>query len=60
MYCRNLIPDENVIWCPEQLMTAILAHVHYLPSTWKNKAHTIAVQKEFSHLFQFKAVNEHL
>ncbi|XP_017471467.1 PREDICTED: autophagy-related protein 9B-like [Rhagoletis zephyria] len=50
-----MIPDENLIWCPEQLMTAILAHVHYLPSHWKHKAHTAAVRKEFENLFQFKA-----
>lgn len=52
-----MIPDENLIWCPEQLMTAILAHVHYLPSNWKNRAHTVAVRKEFENLFQFKAVS---
>ncbi|XP_067638182.1 autophagy-related protein 9A isoform X3 [Eurosta solidaginis] len=55
LICRTMIPDENLIWCPEQLMTAILAHVHYLPSHWKNKAHTAAVRKEFENLFQFKA-----
>lgn len=55
LICRNMIPDENLIWCPEQLMTAILAHVHYLPSNWKNQAHTSLVQKEFGNFFQFKA-----
>ncbi|XP_004536765.1 autophagy-related protein 9A isoform X2 [Ceratitis capitata] len=53
--CRTLIPDENLIWCPEQLMTAILAHVHYLPSHWKNKAHTADVRKELENIFQYKA-----
>lgn len=53
--CRTLIPDENRIWCPEQLLTAVLAHVHYLPSEWKNFAHTTQVQQEFGHFFQFKA-----
>ncbi|KAM8711350.1 hypothetical protein ACLKA7_000484 [Drosophila subpalustris] len=52
--CRTLIPDENLIWCPEQLMTAILAHVHYLPTEWKSQAHTAHVRKEFSNFFQFK------
>lgn len=55
LLCRNMIPDENMIWCPEQFMTAILAHVHYLPSNWKNQAHTSLVQKEFGNFFQFKA-----
>nr|XP_016930414.1 autophagy-related protein 9A [Drosophila suzukii] len=53
--CRTLIPDENLIWCPEQLMTAILAHVHYLPSEWRQQAHTARVRQEFSSFFQFKA-----
>ncbi|XP_017044652.1 autophagy-related protein 9A [Drosophila ficusphila] len=52
---RTLIPDENLIWCPEQLMTAILAHVHYLPSEWRQQAHTARVRQEFSNFFQFKA-----
>ncbi|XP_017115433.1 autophagy-related protein 9A [Drosophila elegans] len=52
---RTLIPDENLIWCPEQLMTAILAHVHYLPSEWRQQAHTTRVRQEFSNFFQFKA-----
>ncbi|XP_013119032.2 autophagy-related protein 9A [Stomoxys calcitrans] len=55
LICRNLIPNENLIWCPEQLMTAILAHVHYLPATWKNQAHTSVVRNEFGNFFQFKA-----
>ncbi|XP_030560315.1 autophagy-related protein 9A [Drosophila novamexicana] len=53
--CRTFIPDENLIWCPEQLMTAILAHVHYLPTEWKQQAHTAHVRNEFSNFFQFKA-----
>ncbi|KAL5276671.1 ATG9A family protein [Megaselia abdita] len=52
--CKILIPDENQVYCPEQLLTAVLAHVHYLPSDWRNHAHTTQVRKEFDHYFQFK------
>ncbi|XP_033250467.1 autophagy-related protein 9A-like [Drosophila miranda] len=52
---RTMVPDENMIWCPEQLMTAILAHVHYLPTEWKQLSHTALVRNEFSNFFQFKA-----
>ncbi|XP_005180922.2 autophagy-related protein 9A [Musca domestica] len=55
LVCRNCIPNENLIWCPEQLMNAILAHVHYLPANWKNQAHTSMVRHEFGNFFQFKA-----
>uniref|UniRef100_A0A6B2EAH5 Autophagy-related protein 9 n=1 Tax=Phlebotomus kandelakii TaxID=1109342 RepID=A0A6B2EAH5_9DIPT len=52
---RVFIPEENLIWCPEQLLTAVLAHVHYLPVTWRSKAHTSHVREQFGQLFQFKA-----
>ncbi|GLG98624.1 Autophagy-related protein 9 [Gryllus bimaculatus] len=53
---RVFIPDENLVWCPEKLMTAVLAHVHYLPDSWRGQAHTHKVREEFSQLFQYKAV----
>nr|CAD7453425.1 unnamed protein product [Timema tahoe] len=53
---RVFIPDENLVWCPEKLLTAVLAHVHYLPDSWRGQAHTHRVREEFSQLFQYKAV----
>ncbi|KAJ8871308.1 hypothetical protein PR048_027625 [Dryococelus australis] len=52
---RIFIPDENLVWCPEKLMTAVLAHVHYLPDSWRGQAHTHRVRNEFSQVFQYKA-----
>ncbi|CAG0885065.1 unnamed protein product [Darwinula stevensoni] len=54
--CRVFIPEENLVWCPEYLMNAVLAHVHYLPDTWRLKAHTSPVRNRFAQLFQFKFV----
>lgn len=54
---RVFIPDENLVWCPENLMTAILAQVHYLPDNWRGNAHTTRVRNEMSQLFQYKAVS---
>lgn len=48
------IPDENLICCPEQLMTAVLAHTHYLPITWRGLAHTHRVRDNFGQFFQFR------
>lgn len=56
MVARAQIPDENLIWCPEQLLLNILAHVHYLPSSWCGKAHTSEVRNNFEHFFQLKAM----
>lgn len=52
---RVLIPDENLIFCPEQLMTAVLAHTHYLPISWKGNAHTSHVREHFGQFFQLRA-----
>lgn len=49
-----MIPDENEIYCPEQLMTAVLAHTHYLPVVWRGLAHTEMVRKEFAYFFTFR------
>ncbi|XP_037038233.1 autophagy-related protein 9A isoform X2 [Bradysia coprophila] len=56
IFARIFIPDENMIWCPEQLMTAVLAHTHYLPVTWRGQAHTSQVRDQFGHFFQFRAM----
>lgn len=52
---HSLIPDENLIWCPEQLMKNILCHAHYLKPEWRGFAHTSKVVREFEDFFQLKA-----
>ncbi|PIC24264.1 hypothetical protein B9Z55_017667 [Caenorhabditis nigoni] len=54
LICRGMIPDENLVWQPEILMTHVTSELHYLPSTWKGKAHTAGVRHEFDQLFQMK------
>ncbi|XP_014679161.1 PREDICTED: autophagy-related protein 9A-like [Priapulus caudatus] len=54
--CRACIPDENMVWCPETLLGMVLAHVHYMPDSWKGSAHTTRVRDDFSQMFQYKAV----
>ncbi|XP_053697981.1 autophagy-related protein 9A [Sabethes cyaneus] len=53
---RSIIPDENMIWCPEQLLRNVLAHVHYLPASWRGYAHTSMVRDQFEQFFQLKAM----
>ncbi|KAL1460791.1 hypothetical protein WDU94_012740 [Cyamophila willieti] len=53
---KAFIPDENLVWCPEDLMTIILKQIHYCPTWWKGQAHTTRVRDEFSQLFQYKIV----
>ena len=51
---RVFIPEENFIFCPELLLKSVLAHIHYMPATWRTKAHTSNVRNEFSKFFQLK------
>lgn len=53
---RALIPDETIAWCPETLLSNVLAHTHYLPAGWIGQAHTIRVRTEFQQLFQYRVV----
>ncbi|XP_031565210.1 autophagy-related protein 9A-like [Actinia tenebrosa] len=55
--CYVFIPDENLVWNPEQLMRQILYYTHYIPESWKGKAHTTEVRDQFAQLFQYKLVN---
>lgn len=54
---RAFIPDENLVWCPEQLLTAVLAHTHYRPDSWRGHAHTQSTRAQVAQLFQYKAVH---
>lgn len=54
--CRGIIPDETLAWCPETLLSNVLAHTHYLPAGWQGQAHTSRVRKEFQQLFQYRVV----
>lgn len=54
--CRGVIPDETMAWCPETLLSNVLAHTHYLPPGWQGRAHTSHVRQEFQQLFQYRFV----
>ncbi|CAI4231308.1 unnamed protein product [Auanema sp. JU1783] len=54
IFCNSLIPDENLVWQPESLLSRVAAEIHYVPVEWKNNAHTDQVRHEFMELFQLK------
>lgn len=54
---RAFLPDENLVWCPETLLTAVLAHTHYRPDSWRGRAHTQATRAQVAQLFQYKLVH---
>ncbi|KAG7263684.1 hypothetical protein CRUP_035556 [Coryphaenoides rupestris] len=53
--CRSFIPDKHMVFCPEQLLRVILAHIHYMPDHWQGNAHRYETRDQFSQLFQYKA-----
>jgi autophagy-related protein 9 len=53
---RILIPDPNIVFCPEKTLTAVMAHIHYFPDSWKGEAHTSRVMSELGELFPYTAV----
>lgn len=53
---RSFIPDEHMVWCPEQLLQCVLAHIHYMPDHWKGNANKSETRDEVAQLFQYKAV----
>lgn len=55
--CRSFIPDQHLVFCPEQLLRVILAHIHYMPDHWQGNAHRYETRDEFAQLFQYKAVS---
>ncbi|XP_078042423.1 autophagy-related protein 9 isoform X2 [Augochlora pura] len=54
---RAFIPDENLVWCPETLLTAVLAHIHYRPDSWRDHAHTQTTRTQVAQLFQYRAIH---
>lgn len=46
-----------MVFCPEQLLRVILAHIHYMPDHWQGNAHRYETRDQFSQLFQYKAVS---
>ncbi|XP_030624289.1 autophagy-related protein 9B isoform X2 [Chanos chanos] len=53
---RSFIPDEHMVWCPEQLLQYVLAHIHYMPDHWRGNANKNETRDEMAQLFQYKAV----
>ena len=60
------IPDPNLVFNPERTLSAVLAHIHYFPSTgpggsaaatgWKGREHTPQVMEALGELFPYTAI----
>ncbi|GAA5965569.1 hypothetical protein JCM21900_005159 [Sporobolomyces salmonicolor] len=53
---RGMVPDENRVVDPEELMKGIIEHTHYVPVEWRGKLHSADVYVAFGKLFQTKVL----
>ncbi|KAI0647440.1 APG9-domain-containing protein [Trametes meyenii] len=53
---RGMIPEENRVFDPEELMREVVQYTHYMPDEWKDELHSKKVHAEFGQLFQMKVV----
>lgn len=37
---RGMIPEENMVYDPEELMREIVQSTHYMPAEWKDQLHS--------------------
>ena len=53
---RGAVPDSNVVHDPEYALQNVIECIHYCPATWKGRLHSDEVRKDFSRLYQLKAM----
>lgn len=51
---RGMIPEEHLVFDPEQTLAEVVEHIHYLPPHWIGHMHSAKVHQEFGHLCQLK------
>src|ERR1700733_4903640 len=45
---RGMIPEENLVFEPEAMLTQVIEYTHYYPSHWNGKLHSDEVCRESS------------
>lgn len=53
---RNTLPDDNVVFDPEQALSEVIAFTRYSPAHWEGHYHSDDVRKEFTQLYQMELV----
>ncbi|KIY50798.1 APG9-domain-containing protein, partial [Fistulina hepatica ATCC 64428] len=51
---RGMVPEEHRVYDPEELMSEIIIHTHYMPDQWKGQLHSKKVHEQFGELFMMK------
>ena len=53
---RGAVPDSNVVHDPEFALHNVIECIHYCPASWRGRLHSDEVRKDFSRLYQLKAM----
>ncbi|KAI8142775.1 autophagy protein Apg9-domain-containing protein [Fennellomyces sp. T-0311] len=53
---RGMIPDEHLVFEPEELLQEVMKYTHYCPEEWRGKLHTDEVRAQFCQLFTYKVM----
>ncbi len=51
---RTLISDDPVAYDPERAMAEVAAVTHFMPRSWRGRAHTAEVRGELGSMFVLK------
>ncbi|KAJ2960340.1 hypothetical protein NQZ79_g4339 [Umbelopsis isabellina] len=51
---RGMIPDDTLVFEPEQDIRKVIEITHYYPNEWRDKLHTDEVRARFSQMFDMK------
>ncbi|KAI9708304.1 MAG: autophagy protein atg9 [Bogoriella megaspora] len=53
---RNAVPEETFVSDPELHLREVIERIHYKPSRWEDRLHSVEVRNEFASLYQVKPV----
>jgi autophagy-related protein 9 len=51
---RGMVPEDNQVFDPEQLLKGVVHYTHFLPEEWKGKLHSQQAHDDFGQLFAMK------
>jgi len=46
---RGMIPEENLVFEPEAMLTQVIEYTHYCPSHWNGRLHSDEVHSQHPH-----------
>ncbi|KAF8469107.1 autophagy protein Apg9-domain-containing protein [Kalaharituber pfeilii] len=51
---RGMIPEEKLVYDPEEAIKYVINYTHYMPNEWQGKLHSDQVKQDFMNLYGLK------